>query len=74
MKPHLVDYSQIQMSEKITKKIYSKTEKISIFLNGILIIIIISGFWLLYYRYKTKDENNRELKNKIEELNNLIYS
>ena len=74
MKPHLVDYSQIQIGEKITKRVYSKTEKISIFLNGILIIIIILGFLLLYYRYKTKEENNKELMNKIEELNNLIYS
>tara|TARA_Y100001958_G_C20693462_1_gene202832 strand:- start:76 stop:300 length:225 start_codon:yes stop_codon:yes gene_type:complete len=74
MRPHLVDYSQIQIGEKITKRVYSKTEKISIFLNGILILIIILGFLLLYYRYKTKEENNRELKNKIEELNNLIYS
>lgn len=74
MKPRLVDYSQITMGEKITKRIYTKTERISIFLNGILCIIIITGFIFLYYRYLTREDNDKEVKKKIEELNNLIYS
>jgi hypothetical protein len=74
MKPQLVDYSQVEIGEKIKKKLYTKTERISIFLNGILTLIIIVGFIFLYYRYITKDENNKEVNKKIEELNNLIYS
>tara|TARA_Y100000389_G_C17145741_1_gene357153 strand:+ start:235 stop:459 length:225 start_codon:yes stop_codon:yes gene_type:complete len=74
MKPQLVDYSELTIGEKITKKIYTKTERISIFLNGILCIIIIIGFIFLYYRYKTREDNDIEVKKKIEELNNLIYS
>ena len=74
MKPQLVDYSQVEIGEKIKKKLYTKTERISIFLNGILTLIIIVGFIFLYYRYITKDEKNKEVNKKIEELNNLIYS
>ena len=74
MKPRLVDYSQITMGEKIEKRIYTKTERISIFLNGVICIIIITGFIFLYYRYNTREENDKEVKKKIEELNNLIYS
>lgn len=74
MKPRLVDYSQITMGEKITKRIYTKTERISIFLNGILCIVIITGFICLYYRYLTREDNDKEVKRKIEELNNLIYN
>lgn len=74
MIPQLVDYSQIDIGEKVKRKLYTKTERISIFLNGILILIIITGFLFLYYRYITKDENNKEVNKKIEELNNLIYN
>jgi len=74
MKPQLVDYSQINLGDKIVKKIYTKTERISIFFNGILILIIITGFIYLYYRYITKDEMNKEVQNKLDELNNLIYN
>lgn len=74
MKPQLVDYSQINLGDKIVKKIYTKTERISIFFNGILILIIITGFIFLYYRYITKDEMNKEVQNKLDELNNLIYN
>jgi hypothetical protein len=74
MIPQLVDYSQITLGEKITKRIYTRTERISIFLNGVLIIIIISGFILLYYRYITRNDSKDELKKKINELNNIIYS
>jgi len=72
--PQLVDYSQVNIGEKVKKKLYTKTERISIFLNGILMLIIITGFLFLYYRYITKDENSKEVNKKIEELNNLIYS
>lgn len=74
MKPQLVDYSQINFGDKIVKKIYTKTERLSIFFNGILILIIITGFIFLYYRYITKDEMNKEVQNKLNELNNLIYN
>ena len=74
MIPQLVDYSQITLGEKITKRIYTRTERISIFLNGVLIIIIISGFILLYYRYITRNDSKDELNKKINELNNIIYS
>tara|TARA_B100001094_G_scaffold326072_1_gene381552 strand:- start:1336 stop:1569 length:234 start_codon:yes stop_codon:yes gene_type:complete len=75
IKPRLVDYSEFAFEgNKIKKKIYTKTEKISIFLNGILIISILLGLGFLYYRHLTKEENERELQLKLEELNNLIYS
>ena len=73
--PQLVDYSQIDVGEKtITKTIYSKTQRISIFLNGILLISIIFGFIYLYYRFINKEENEKNINNKIMKLNNLIYS
>lgn len=74
MKPHLVDYSQVNIGEKINKRIYSKTERISIFLNGILLIIIITGFLFLYYRHLMKEGNSKKIESKIKEINNIIYS
>lgn len=73
--PQLVDYSQISMGEKtVTKTLYSKTQRISIFLNGILLITIILGFIYLHYRFINKEENEKNTNDKIMKLNNLIYS
>ena len=75
IKPRLVDYSQIVFEgNRIKRNFYTKTEKISIFLNGILIISILFGLLFLYYRYLTKEDNEEALKIKLDELNNLIYS
>ena len=73
MKPQLVDHSQLNIGEKIYKRVYTKTERISIFLNGILIIIIIMGILVLYYRYLMKEKNNKKIEEKIKEINNIIY-
>ena len=72
MKPQLVDHSQLNIGEKIYKRVYTKTERISIFLNGILIIIIIMGILVLYYRYLMKEKNNKKIEEKIKEINNII--
>lgn len=70
--PNLVDYSQIEISRP--KIIYTRKEKLSIFFNGILLLSIITSFLFLYYRYKTKDYDEKEIQKKIQELNNLTYN
>lgn len=73
--PQLVDYSQISIGENIVKKrIYTRTQRISIFLNGLLIITILTGICFMYYRFITKNDNEKNINNKIMKLNNLIYS
>ena len=70
--PNLVDYSQIEVSKP--KVIYTRREKLSVFFNGIILLIIIAGLLFLYYRYITKEYNEKEIHNKILELNNLTYN
>tara|TARA_B100000900_G_C20585278_1_gene719295 strand:- start:1397 stop:1621 length:225 start_codon:yes stop_codon:yes gene_type:complete len=74
MKPQLVDHSQLNIGKKVYKRVYNKTERISIFLNGILIMIIITGILVLYYRYLMKEKNNKKIEDKIKEINNIIYN
>ena len=72
IKPNLVDYSHIEVSTP--KVIYTRKEKFSVFFNGIILLIIITGLLFLYYRYITKEYNEKDIHKKILELNNLIYN
>jgi len=72
--PHLVDYSQINIGQQIKQTIYTRTERISIFLNGIIIMILLGSLCFLYYRYLNKEENEKIVNKKIRDINNLIYS
>ena len=78
MKPKLVDYSLF-----VEKKVSVKPQKInqpkviqsndfSFLINIIIVLIIFIGGYLLYKRYKNKDENNKIYTKKIENLYNTI--
>ena len=78
MKPKLVDYSIF-----VKKKIPSQPEKINqpkiiqnndfgFLINIIILLILFIGGYLLYKRYKNKDENNKIYTKKIENLYNTI--
>ena len=78
MKPKLVDYSLF-----VEKKVSVKPQKInqpkiiqsndfSFLINIIIILIIFIGGYLLFQRYKNKDENNKIYTKKIENLYNTI--
>ena len=78
MKPNLVDYSQF-IKQPVKKKIIKteiiepqKDNTIFYLINIIFILIIFIGLYLLYLRYKQKDENNLIYKKKIENLYNTI--
>tara|TARA_B100000212_G_C27358523_1_gene527047 strand:+ start:272 stop:526 length:255 start_codon:yes stop_codon:yes gene_type:complete len=76
--PKLVDYSMFKKKVKIeppkikeVKKIPVKTNY-SFFINSAIILIILIGGYLLYQRYKNKDENKKIYTKKIENLYNTI--
>ena len=79
--PKLVDYSlfkkkvhvdppKINTEVKI-KKPQTSTDY-SFFINIIIFLIIFIGVYLLYQRYKNKDENKKNYTKKIENLYNTI--
>ena len=50
----------------------SQDNTISILFNLVFVIIILIGIYLLYIRYKKKDENKIKYNKKIENLYNTI--
>ena len=73
--PKLVDYSIFNLNTQGPRPtIYTKTERLSIFLNGIILISIVMGFGFLYYRYITKEAYDNNINKQLDDLNNLIYN
>lgn len=66
-KPCLVDKSLFQ-----TKPIQIKSISLSFYFNIILILILIIGTCLLYYKYTIKSQNDIALQNKLISLNQRI--
>jgi hypothetical protein len=79
MKPKLVDYSifikkkkiPIQPEKNIQSKIIQNND-FGFLINIIILLILFIGGYLLYKRYKNKDENNKIYTKKIENLYNTI--
>ena len=78
MKPKLVDYSLFSkkkvyiQSQKINQPKIIQNNDISFLINIIIVLIIFIGGYLLYKRYKNKDENKKIYTKKIENLYNTI--
>jgi len=73
--PKLVDYSTMSFDKnKIPTQIYTRQEKLSIFITGILLITFAFSISFLYYRYTTKAEYDQTVTRNLANLNNLIYS
>ena len=81
MKPKLVDYSlfvkkQISVQQKNQPKIIQskiiQNNDFSFLINIIILLIIFIVGYLLYKRYKNKDENKKIYTKKIENLYNTI--
>ena len=79
--PKLVDYSMfkkkvIETPKIIVKEIKSKTKlnnnDFSFLVNIIIFLILFIGGYLLYKRYKNKDDNKKIYTQKIENLYNTI--
>ena len=79
--PKLVDYSMfkkkiIETPKIIVKEIKSKTKlnnnDFSFLVNIIIFLILFIGGYLLYKRYKNKDDNKKIYTKKIENLYNTI--
>ena len=78
--PKLIDYSMFNKKVKVDppkikevkiKKPLIKTNY-SFFINIIIFLIIFIGGYLLYQRYKHKDENKKNYTKKLENLYNTI--
>ena len=78
MKPKLVDYSlfvQKKVSikpQKINQPKVNQSNDFGFLINIIIVLVIFIGGYLLYKRYKNKDENNKIYTKKIENLYNTI--
>ena len=79
--PKLIDYSifkkKVVEPPKIINKIKPKLNKVSnndysFFINTIIFILIFIACYLLYQRYKNKDNNKKIYTKKIENLYNTI--
>ena len=79
--PKLVDYSMfkkkvIETPKIIVKEIKSKTKlnnnDFTFLVNIIIFLILFIGGYLLYKRYKNKDDNKKIYTQKIENLYNTI--
>ena len=79
--PKLVDYSMfkkkvIETPKIIVKEIKSKTKlnnnDFTFLVNIIIFLILFIGGYLLYKRYKNKDDNKKVYTQKIENLYNTI--
>ena len=79
--PKLVDYSMfkkkvIETPKIIVREIKSKTKlnnnDFSFLVNIIIFLILFIGGYLLYKRYKNKDDNKKIYTQKIENLYNTI--
>ncbi len=71
VQPKLVDLSEYAPKPKkiSVKDIKYKT---TITKNIVLFLVIVLGFMFVYYKYKHKDIEKLETKNKILELNNYV--
>ena len=79
--PKLVDYSLFKKKVQVEPPKINTEVKIkkpqtptdySFFINIIIFLIIFIGIYLLYQRYKNKDENKKNYTKKIENLYNTI--
>lgn len=68
IKPNLVDKKLFQ----VPKSLPSKPIPLSFYFNIILILVLIIGGCLLYYKYTTKKDNDIILQNKLISLNQRI--
>uniref|UniRef100_A0A6C0L1I0 Uncharacterized protein n=1 Tax=viral metagenome TaxID=1070528 RepID=A0A6C0L1I0_9ZZZZ len=74
MKPHLVEY-KVNVVPRITKKepeIVIHSNSTPLFINLFLLLIIISGIYTLYIRWKNKKMNQKKYEENILTLNAKI--
>lgn len=77
IKPKLVDYNLIKFPKKkptIIQTKISKQDNTKFYLNFFLILILLLGCYILYYRMKNKDKERIELEANILFLDEYVNS
>ena len=77
MRPKLVDYSYFKVNKpNITVKrqviFERKIDYINIFFNMTISIMILIGIYILYTRWKNKEENQKKYESDILKLNRKV--
>ena len=75
IKPKLIDYNFIELPKKAVSEIQKKivtTDNSKLYLNLFMILVLVTGVYILYNRMITKEETNNENRANILFLNEYI--